>query len=111
MPGHRPNPLDKVLESLVGAMTEVDKHLGTMARDVKPFDSKELSPEEEELLFQNPRLRYQNEVDPTTGQPLTNAQSAAKYLAQIGPVAYVAEIDDFVRRRDRRGKESPEADG
>jgi hypothetical protein len=107
MPGHRPNPLDKVLETIVGAMSEVDGHLASLARDVRPFDSHELSVEEEELLFLHPAVRYEDEVEPTTGLPLTNAQAAARYLSEVGPVQYVAEIEDFVRRRDRRGKEAP----
>jgi hypothetical protein len=106
MPGHRPNPLDKILETITGAMTEVDDHLGRMAKDVRPFDSKELTVDEEELLFMHPAVRYEDEVEPTTGLPLTNAQAAARYLSEVGPVQYVAEIEDFVRRRDRRGKEA-----
>lgn len=98
----RPNPYNRVVDGLVQTMVVVDAHLAAMSKDVAPFDSKALTPEEDDLLFHNPHLRYLGQVEPTTGQPYTNAQATQKLLAELGPQEYVNYVDDYVRRADRR---------
>jgi cytochrome c556 len=99
---HKPNPYDDVLQNVKDAMVQVDDHLANMAKDVRPFDSKQLTTEEDDLLFHSPSLRYMGQIEPTTGQPYTNAQATQKLLQDLGPEAYVAYVDDYVRRADRR---------
>lgn len=112
MPGHRSHPLDAPLAAMVKAMDDADTQMAQMSVGIGDFDSHELSPEEDELLFHNPALRYQDQVEPTTGLPYTNAQAAQKFLQDVGPEAYVAYVHDVVRRMDRRGKEgSPDGMG
>lgn len=105
-PGWRQNPYDDVLKNLVQAMHDVDGSLTELSRDVRPFDSQELTPEEDEMLFHNPAQRYIGQNDPATGMPLTNAQAAQRLLAEIGPIEYVKYVEDVMRRADRRAKDA-----
>lgn len=122
MPGHRPNPYDGVADNLFQAMVQVDDHLTRLSEHVRPFDSHQLTPEEDDLLFHNPALRHIGKLDPATGLPLTNAQATQLLLnggtvldaatgqpepvQGIGPEEYVAYVDDYVRRADRRNADA-----
>lgn len=106
---HRPNPLDPILDNLVQAMVGVDQSLSDMSKDVRPFDSTELNPDEDMLLFHNPAMRYQGQVEPSTGLPYTNAQAAARLLQEIGPIEYTKYVTDVVDRADRRAREGNSA--
>lgn len=83
-------------------MLDVDAHLSELAKDTRPFNSTQLSPEEDDLLFHNPALRYQDQVHPTTGMPYTNAQAAQQMVQDMGAQGYVSYVEDYVRRADRR---------
>lgn len=109
MSGHKPHPLDAPLAAMVAALMNADKQMGHMSEDIGEFDSQKLTPAEDEMVFHNPALRYKGQVEPTTGLPYTNAQAAQKLLSEVGPEEYVKYVEDFVRRADRRGKESADA--
>lgn len=108
MAGQRSNPLDDVLNGLVQAMVQVDDHLKTVSENVRPFDSKELTPQEDVLLFHNPALRYMGQTEPTTGMPYTNAQATQRLLQELGPQQYVEYVEDTVRRMDQRAQSLPD---
>lgn len=108
MPGHRRNMLDAPLDAMAQALDNADQHLANMSQGVADFDSQELSPQEDELLFDNPSLRYLGQPEPTTGLPYTNAQAAARLLQELGPEEYVSYVEDVVRRRDRRAAQQQE---
>ncbi len=109
MSGYREHPLNAPLEAMVNALSSADDHMARMADGIGDFDSKELTPQQDELVFHNPHLRYLGQVEPTTGMPYTNAQAASQLLAEIGPEEYVKYVKDFVTRSDRREKDATNA--
>lgn len=102
MTGFKPHPLDASLAAMVDAMNNADKQMTAMSQGIGDFDSRKLTPAEDDLVFHNPHLRYLGQVEPTTGLPYTNAQAAQKLLAEVGPTEYVNYIKDYVSRADRR---------
>lgn len=108
MPGFKDHPLDAPLAVIVKAMDDADHQMQQMATGIGDFDSHELSPEEDLLLFDNPHLRYVDQVEPITGLPYTNAQATVQYRKDVGDVAYVAYVEDVVRRMDRRQSDNPQ---
>lgn len=109
MSGSRDHPLNVVLDAMEKAMDTADESLAKMSADVGDFDARELTAAEDMLVFENPAVRYPDDVDQTTGMPLTNQQAAQRLLEELGPEAWVAHVRDVVRRADRRAKEA--ADG
>jgi hypothetical protein len=108
--GNRPHPLDSVLDAMSQAMDDADETMAKMADGIGDFDSQKLTAAEDELVFAHPMVRYPDQVDPTNGAPMTNQQAAWKLLEEMGPEAWAAHVQDFVRRADRRSKEgSPNA--
>lgn len=109
MTGHRDHPLNAPLNAMVTAMNGADQQMSRMSENIGDFDSKELTPQEDELVFHNPHLRFIGQVHPQTGMPYTNAQASSQLLAEIGPEEYVKYVEDFVRRSDRRQKDTADA--
>lgn len=105
MATNREHPLNAPLESMVRAMEMADLRMADMAEGIGDFDSVELTPEEDELVFNSPSLRYLGQVEPQTGLPYTNAQAAQLLLQEIGPEEYFNYVTDYVRRYDRRQKD------
>lgn len=105
MAGFRDHPLDGPLNAMVQAMVDADEQLAQMSKDIGDFDSVALTPEEDELVFHNPHLRYLGQVEPITGKPYTNVQAAQRmYNVDMGPEQYKKYVEDFVYRADRRGR-------
>jgi hypothetical protein len=101
------NPFDAVRNQLVEAMQSVSQDIKDRASKTKPYDSVKLPPAEEDLLWNNPIARYPNEVDPTTGTPITNAQAANKWYMEVTandqyPSRWIELVDDYQKRKARR---------
>lgn len=101
------NPFDAVRDQLVEAMQSVSQDIKDRASKTKPYDTRKATPEEEELLWNNPIAKYPNDVDPTTGLPLTNAQAANKWYMEVTsgdkyPSRWIEMVDDYEKRKARR---------
>lgn len=107
MPRTETNPFDEVRANLVEAMGSISQDIRERASRTKPYDSVKLSSDEEQLVWDNPVAKYPNEVDPTTGMPLTNAQAANKWYMEVTrndqyPSRWLEMVDDYNRRKTRR---------
>lgn len=101
------NPLDQVRERLVSAMVGIHDGMEKAAGAVAPYDSVKLSPDEEDLAWENPAALYPGEVDETTGLPLSNDQATVRWFNDMTeggqfPERWVAFVHDYHRRKDRR---------
>lgn len=99
------NPFDdvrRVLKSTIEATLEQNR---TWARSMRPYNSEAPTREERLLIWNNPHLMYPDEVDPTTGMPLTNAQAAQKWADEDtkGFIEWAEETDRLERRYAREG--------
>lgn len=107
------NPFDAVRSQLVEAMQSVGQDIRERAGKTKPYDSVKLSPDEEELMWNHPVSRYPEDVDPTSGMPLTNAQAANKWYMEVTsndqyPSRWIELVEDYERRKARRVGQYPD---
>lgn len=96
----RDNPFEESVTNLVDGMKAQQKALSSYSKDVKPYRSVELSPEEERRVFIEPWRLFPGEdsmIQPGLGR-LTEPEARAKALVQMGPVKYVKWWDDNVGR-------------
>jgi hypothetical protein len=93
------NWLDGALDMVVDAMNDGGNRIDKLSQDQAPFDSVKLTPDEENLIYDNPSVLYPDETDPETGLPLTNAQAAQKLLQEKGAVEYVRFVTEMEKRR------------
>lgn len=99
----RPNPFTSQLDNMVKEMRRVAAGIDKVSEGVEPFDSEDLSPQEEAFVFQNPIALFPDEKDEQTGVPLNNAQAAALLLEQMGPEKYTEWVMKHYRRMLKRG--------
>lgn len=95
-----PNPFTQQLDAVVQAMQDEQAHIARMSQGVQPYNSTATTPEEEQLIYQNPHARYPGVTDPQTQLPISNAQAAQMMLKEMGPEAYIA----FVEKNDKRSQ-------
>lgn len=92
------NPFDQQRTHLVAGMKQASKQINAFAKDVTPYNSVKLKPEEERQTFTEPWRLFPGEVSmimPELGH-LTAAEAYSKALASMGPVKYVKWWDDNV---------------
>lgn len=95
----RRNVFDKQAEYMAHQMDKFSGYLETLSEDVEPFDSQQLSPDEEDLLYDHPSTLFGDEVSVETGMPLSDAEAAQQLLEQMGPVEYVRFVEGVAKRR------------
>lgn len=103
------NPYDQVLGDMVGQMHDISNDLKETFKNVRPFQSVQLKPDESLFLYDHPAQHpmVAGEMDPTLGTPLTNAQAAQSLLQKLGPVQYVKWVETNEAYRQKR--EAPDA--
>ena len=99
----KPNFFDDVVDQTVQAMQDVVGYQDLLSDDVQPFDSLLTTPDEEDLIFDNPIAYFPGAVDPELGMPITNAQAAQMMLQKWGAQRYVEWVESVVERRDKEG--------
>lgn len=97
------NPFDAQLSRLTGEMQKFDGYLEGLTRDTRPFDSTELSDEEEALMYAHPSTLFDGEINEQTGMPYSDAEAAQRLLDEMGPVEYVRWVEGLEKRRTREG--------
>lgn len=86
----RENPFEQDVKNLVDTMRADSNALRESARDVKPYRSVKLSPEEERRIFLEPWRLFPGEdsmTQPGLGH-LTAAEAYSRALVEMGPVKY-----------------------
>lgn len=94
----RKNEFDAQVTNLVDGMKQQRDSLRAYSKDVTPYRSVKLSPEEEAQVFAEPWRLFPDEdslVQPGTGR-LTAAEAYSKLLLSMGPVEYVKWWDQHV---------------
>ena len=107
----RKNIFDVELDHIVDAMFEQSDALDALSENVPPFDSKELSVQEEELLYDNPnsllptryfQALFPGGIDAETGVAPDFPRLRRELLKMQGPEQYVRWVDTVVARSRRR---------
>ena len=104
----RKNPFNLSLDYLTADMERIGEIIEQEAEDVEPFDSQQLTVEQEELLWNNPISLFPGELDPETNMPLTNVRAAQGLHALFGDGEYVKWVESVYERAQARYKYASE---
>lgn len=94
----RDNVFDSQVDHLVAGMKKRQDQLSEYSKDVKPYRSTELNPEEDAQFFREPWRLFPGEdslIQPGAGR-LTAPEAYARALQEMGPVKYAKWWDSHV---------------
>jgi hypothetical protein len=87
------NPFDAEVDNMVAAMEDLYTEFDIAFEGVGPSNSVKLSPEEEQLIYENPSLAFPKEQ-------LSNAEAYQRLLTNKGAEWYVS----WVTKMDKKGQ-------
>ncbi len=99
-----PNILDQVRDQLVSAADDIANETERYAKGMRPYNSREVTPEQEDAIFDNMAQLYYPEQ-------LTNEQAMQRYLEEVGSEEFVNLYKRVYAYRQKQAPQMPASDG